>query len=84
MTTLCRTLLRDSDWRETPRAERSITAEIQFLLNHDDDDTASGKRLYSISYAWGGSRQSLSLRSVLHRVVMLLFSHEVNTFLEMR
>jgi len=53
MTTLCRTLLRDSDWRETPRAERSITAEIQFLLNHDDDDTASGKRLYSISYAWG-------------------------------
>ena len=52
LTPLCRTLLKDSEWREN-RAERSIAAEIQFLLNHEDADTASGKRLYSISYAWG-------------------------------
>ncbi len=53
MTPLCRTLLRNNKWHEPYRPERSITSEIQFLLTHEDADTASGKRLYSISYAWG-------------------------------
>jgi hypothetical protein len=42
-TPLCRSLPKDNEWRDH-RAERSITEEIKFLLNHEDEDTASGKR----------------------------------------
>jgi hypothetical protein len=49
----CRTLLKDSECRESHRSERSIAAEAQFILNKEDEETTPGKRLYSISYAWG-------------------------------
>jgi len=53
--TLCRTLPNENDWKESNehRQTRSINSEIQFLLTHEDEEAAAGKRLYSISYAWG-------------------------------
>jgi hypothetical protein len=52
---LCKTLLQVKEWTESHehRIRKSINSEIKFLLTHEDEEAAAGKRLYSISYAWG-------------------------------
>jgi len=51
--TLCKTLSNENEWQDPIKRKISINSEIQFLLTHEDEEAAAGKRLYSISYAWG-------------------------------
>ena len=81
-TDFCINLVKYDNWykdredKTDVRKTRSITQEVQFLLNNQEEDVEAEKRLYSLSYAWG------TLRLGHPRIIVTgLDSTEVTVFL---
>jgi hypothetical protein len=48
---LCKEIVKDK-WHERHQQKRSIRSDVKFLRN-EEEESEEGRRLYSISYAWG-------------------------------
>jgi hypothetical protein len=71
---LCKKTLNSKiKWHESNQRKRSVNNEITFL-SKDDEELTEGKRLYSISYAWG----TISLKDEIDTSTNYLYTNSTS------